>query len=212
MKSKPEKIRYNRIAPIYDWLEWFPETLAFRKWRQRLFQYLTGKRVLEVGLGTGKNIPYYPPDVQLVGIDISRRMLSRAREKAMANFQPVGLLTMDAQRLAFPDQTFDHTISTFVFCSVYEPVEGLRELYRVLKPGGTALFLEHVRPESPLPGKVFDMLNPLIVRMMGANINRRTVENIRKAGFEIEKEWNLWKDIVKFVVARKPETERKSHG
>ena len=203
MNTKPEKIRYNRIAPLYDWLEILPERLVFRAWRRRLFHFVQGPLILEVGIGTGKNLPYYPDRVTLVGVDISERMLIRATRKTITP-NVLGFLTMDAQTLAFPDGTFDQTLSTFVFCSVYDPIQGLQELLRVLRPEGKALFLEHVRPESRFRGKWFDRLNPLVVSIMGAHINRPTVRNIRQAGFIVEQEINLWSDIVKLIVARKP--------
>jgi len=92
---------------------------------------------------------------------------------------------MDAQALAFKDGRFDTVIATFVFCSVPDPVAGLRELRRVLRPDGQLLLLEHVRAEQPLVGALMDLLNPVATRMMGANINRRTVDNVRAAGFEL---------------------------
>jgi ubiquinone/menaquinone biosynthesis C-methylase UbiE len=89
---------------------------------------------------------------------------------------------MDVEHLAFRDDSFDWVASTFVFCSVPDPVAGLRELARVTKPGGRIFFLEHMRPRGKLLGFVFDLLNPFTVRVFGFNINRRTLENIAAAG------------------------------
>ena len=108
---------------------------------------------------------------------------------------------MDAQCLAFPDQCFDTVFATFVFCSVPDPVQGFRELRRVCKPDGRLLLLEHVRPANKLLGIFFDVLNPFVVRMMGANINRRTIDNIKMAGWQIQTEKKLSSDIVWLIEA-----------
>ena len=109
---------------------------------------------------------------------------------------------MDVQALDFPDKTFDTVFAAFVFCSVPDPILGLKELHRVCKPNGRLLLLEHMRPENPLLGIFFDLLNPLILRMMGANINRRTIDNIHSAGWKIETVRDLASDIVRWIEAR----------
>ena len=108
---------------------------------------------------------------------------------------------MDVQHLDFADHSFDTVFATFVFCSVPDPVMGLRELRRVCKPEGSLLLLEHMRPRHPVRGFLFDLLNPMVVRMMGANINRNTIDNIRQAGWQIKVEESLSSDIVKWIEA-----------
>ena len=193
--------RYDRIAPFYDLLEALIERLRFASWRARLWNRIVGNRVLEVGVGTGKNIPYYPRDVRITAVDISPRMLERAQKRASVLGLEVELLEMDVQHLAFPNHVFDTIVSTFVFCSVPNPVLGLQELRRVCKPSGKLLLLEHIRPSNRLLGVLFDMLNPLVVRVVGANINRRTMENIRRAGWRIRVEDRLSSDIVRWIEA-----------
>ena len=193
--------RYDRLAPFYDLLEKPLEALRFARWRTRLGKWLSEDRILEVGVGTGKNMRYYPQGGRVTAIDISPSMLARARRKVGASRVKVDLVEMDVQNLAFPDHSFDTVLATFVFCSVPDPVQGLRELLRVCQPGGRLLLLEHMRPKSPITGAVFDMVNPVVVRMMGANINRRTMENIRHSGWKILVEENLFSDVVKWVVA-----------
>jgi len=177
------------------------ERFRFAVWRQRLRNRITGPTALEVGVGTGKNFPYYPSGVQIVGVDLSPRMLMRARRKASNRDLSVELREMDVQNLDFPDHRFDTVFATFVFCSVPDPVDGLRELRRVCRPSGRLLLLEHMRPGNFVLGLIFDVLNPMVVRMMGANINRRTMDNIRSAGWNVRIEENLSSDIVRWIEA-----------
>ncbi len=111
-------------------------------------------------------------------------------------------LVMDVQHLEFPDRTFDAVAATCVFCSVPDPVAGLRELKRVVRTGGDIWLMEHVRIDRPVIGTLMDLMNPMMVRMMGANINRQTVENVRRAGLQIVSVENLGGDLVKFIHAR----------
>lgn len=180
------KARYDRIAPIYDFMQGVVERLVFRKLRRLLWQDTTGENLLEVGVGTGKNIKYYPPQAQVTAVDFSQRMLKKARRRAEATHRAVDLRKMDIQALDFSDAAFDTVVASFVFCSVPDPVLGLQELSRVTKPNGRILLLEHMRPESRLIGRLFDLINPVLVRLLGFNINRRTVDNIRSAGLGIE--------------------------
>jgi ubiquinone/menaquinone biosynthesis C-methylase UbiE len=172
--------RYDRIAWLYA-LPWEPR--AFTQLRPGLVAGIEGD-VLEVGVGTGANLPYYPPDARLTAIDISPKMLSRAVKKAREVGREADLCVMDVGNMAFPDEAFDFVVSTLVFCSVEDPSQGLREVRRVLKRDGEFRLLEHVRSERPLLGPMMDLLNPL-TRFIGDNINRRTVEDLEAAGFEL---------------------------
>ncbi len=170
------------------------------RWRARLWSGAQG-RVLEVGVGTGLNIPYYPPGTEVTAVDLSPGMLARARRRAAAMGVPVDLRLGDAERLDFLDASFDTVVATFVFCSVPDPVQRLREVRRVCRPGGRVLLLEHMRSDRAVVGWVLDVLNPLAVRMGSENINRRTLDNIRAAGLEIVEVENLWSDIFRRIVA-----------
>lgn len=203
MENETEKTRrrFDRIAWMYDVMESPMEAMAAAQLRRELL-FLARGRVLEVGIGTGKNLPYYPPSVKLVGIDISSRMLARGKRKAQDLGISCDLLVMDAERMTFPNATFDTIVSTFVFCTVPDAPAGLREVRRVLKPDGQALFLEHTRSANPALGRLMDFFNPLVRSVIGDNINRRTAESIVNAGFEIVSIEEMGMKIVKKIVAR----------
>lgn len=187
--------RYNRIASIYDILEKPMENMAVGKLREEIFKEVSGK-VLEVGVGTGKNIEFYPENAEVTAIDFSEKMLNKARRKASILNRNVELLVMDAEDMKFNDNTFDYIITTCVFCSIPDPIKGFSEVKRVLKPSGKMIMIEHVRSEGKILGLVMDLMNPAVVSLMGANINRNTHLNAQKSGFENIKVTKLWKDIV----------------
>ncbi len=194
--------RYDRVARIYDIFEAPMEILAFSGWRSTLFSHIRGERILEVGIGTGKNLPYYR-EWRVVGVDISRKMIEKAHGRAGKLKKHADFVQADAEMLPFRDESFDGVISTYVFCSVENPENGLKEILRVLKPGGRAYFLEHVRSENEVLGKIMDTLNPLF-RLMGPEINRRTVESIKRTGFTIIKDVHLMSSVFRLVIAERP--------
>jgi phosphatidylethanolamine/phosphatidyl-N-methylethanolamine N-methyltransferase len=184
------RARYQRLAPIYDRVEAMMEA-RYRPWRATVWQRVTGQCILEVGMGTGKNMPYWPRDAVVTGIDLTPGMLALAQRRAAKLGLSAELRLGDVQALDFADGTFDTVVATFVFCSVPDPIQGLRELGRVVRPGGQILLLEHVRVNGRLAGLLMDGSNPLIVRLIGANINRPTVANVQAAGLEVKQVVNL---------------------
>lgn len=198
--NNTEKIkkRYDRISSVYDFFEAPMERMAMSKWRAELMNELSGK-VLEVGVGTGKNIEFYPDNMDITAIDFSPKMIERAKNKSLLLHKKVEFLLMDVESLDFPDNTFDTVFTTCVFCSVPDPVKGLKEIRRVCKPDGKIILLEHMRSERKYIGLIMDFFNPLVVRTYGANINRRTVENVTSAGFHNFDTVNLFSDIVKKI-------------
>lgn len=194
--STPERV-YDRIAAVYDVVEAPMDWLGGTARRRRVLDPARG-RVLEVGVGTGRNLDLYPPGLELVGIDLSQRMLDRARARARRLGLAVELRKADVEALPFPDGSFDTVTATCVFCSVADPVRGLREVRRVLKPDGAALLLEHVRPRGAVIGRLADLVSPVTRRLVGPELNRRTEENVERAGLRIERvrRDGVWREMV----------------
>lgn len=189
VRALVEQRRYDRIAWAYDFGQWPMEVLVYGHMRRRLFAGIGSVgRLLEVGVGTGQNLRHYPPGVSGVAVDLSPRMLARARARAGHLGLAVELSVADAQALPFDDDSFDTVLATFVFCSVPDPVVGLKELGRVCRPGGRVLLLEHVRPEGALAGWLADLVDPLVSRLWGAHVNRPTVALVREAGLRVRVE------------------------
>ncbi|MRG77954.1 MAG: methyltransferase domain-containing protein [ANME-2 cluster archaeon] len=190
--------KYDRISPIYDLMEAPVELFLFRKWRRAVLSDLHGS-VLEVGTGTGKNLEYYPKDCKVTAIDISPKMLEHAK-KRMAGMDNISLQVMDAELLAFADNSFDYVITTFVLCSIPNPVAALREMRRVCKPDGLVINLEHMRSSNRMLTFLENVLNPISVFFMGVNLNRKTVENIKKAGLSVVEEKHLaLRDVFRLI-------------
>lgn len=200
--TEQTRARYQRIAPLYDAMELLAEW-RYSDWRERLWSLVDGPDVLEVGVGTGKNMPYYPDDVRVTAVDLAPGMLRRARRRAEELEVEVTLQLADAQNLGFADNSFDDVVGAFVFCSIPDPGLGLAELARVAKPDGRLLLLEHVRSGGAVLGPLMDVFDPL-VQWMGPHINRRTVQNVRDSAWQVERVDDLGAgDIFKLIVARK---------
>lgn len=207
IKANSNKIkhRYNRMAPYYDKFESILEKLFFSHWRETLWEKIKGEHILEVGVGTGKNFPYYPTNTHITALDFSEKMLNQAKKKRRHNHNrfDVELELMDVQSLCYADNSFDTVIATFVFCSVPLPIKGLQEIHRVCKPGGQVLLLEHVLSSKPMMARMMHFMNPLVVSMFGANINRKTVKNVQACGFEKVLLDPASKDMIKIIQAIK---------
>lgn len=208
-KREPERTRsrYQRIAPLYDTMELHAEP-RYSDWRSHLWSLAQGPKILEVGVGAGKNMSYYPPGMDITAIDLTPGMLERAKSRAKELSVDVDLHLGDVQDLDFPNEYFDDVIATFVFCSVPDPIKGVNEIARVLKPNGRALFLEHVRSTNPIIGSFMDLFDPITVRLMGPHINRKTAENVRQSHLRLEQSEDVGLGgIFKLIVAGKSEPQ-----
>jgi ubiquinone/menaquinone biosynthesis C-methylase UbiE len=193
--------KWNFSATFYDLLAWGPE----RRWAPRkreLFSNMQGK-VLFVAVGTGQDIPFFPPGRTIIGIDISPRMLARARERAAQYPGSLELRVMDVHALELPDHSFDQVVTSCTFCSVPDPVAGLMALRRVLKPGGELYMFEHTGSRVFPFNRMLDVMTP-VWKPIGPEMNRNTVANVEKAGFEIRQVSNVYLDVVKTIIATSP--------
>ena len=202
IRTAGTKDKYDRIARWYDIFEFAMELFFYSRWRKQLFKLLRKGDFLELGVGTGKNLRYYPAGVKKTAVDFSPQMLKYAKLQTKKTQQNVNLESMDIQHLQMASNAFPNVLATFVFCSVPDPIKGLEEAKRVCSTEGRMLLLEHVRPRNHLLGKLFDWINPTVVNYTGVNINRNTLENIKKAGFEVVREENLFLDVFKLIVAK----------
>jgi ubiquinone/menaquinone biosynthesis C-methylase UbiE len=178
-------IRGRLFASIYDRFTAGAEEAGLRAHRQRLLVSAKG-RVLEIGAGTGANVPFYGADVELTLAEPEEPMAKRLARRLREQRSRAELVQAPAERLPFEDARFDTVVSTLVLCTVADPNRVLEELRRVLKPGGRLLFLEHVRSDDPGVARWQDRLNG-INRFIayGCNCNRSTLDNIRAAGFTV---------------------------
>ncbi|MGE0751305.1 MAG: class I SAM-dependent methyltransferase [Variibacter sp.] len=195
--------RYQRIAPLYDLLDLPFEYGRYRQLRPLLFRGLSG-RILDAGVGTGRNFPFYPSNASVTGIDLSPAMLARAASRVRASAAPVRLVEMDVAHLAFPNSTFDAAVATFLFCVLPDDlqIDALRELGRVVKPGGTIRTLEYVRPRGTFRRAMAKAWEPWISWAYGAGFDRRTEEWVPKAGLELVESKFVVDDLIKLISAR----------
>jgi ubiquinone/menaquinone biosynthesis C-methylase UbiE len=198
---------FDRIAAPYDRGMAPLEKLALRQMRARLLPYARGK-VLEIGIGTGANLPFYTPAVCLFAMDESVDMLAAVARRLSALGRCVRLSQMDVESLAFPDGTFDTVVTSLVLCSVLDQRRALNQLRRVLrKPGGRLLLLEHMRPQNRPLAWLVDLANIPWVAFNGrCNLNRQTQQALIEAGFELERVESHLGGFLRLIVARTTST------
>jgi ubiquinone/menaquinone biosynthesis C-methylase UbiE len=190
----PSQTDHRIFAAVYNWLASLSPSLRLMEPLRRETAGQAYGLVLEVGVGTGLNFPFYSPGqverVEAVDPDVA--MLAYAgRNQAMASV-PITLTQAPVEALPFADQTFDSAVVTLVFCSVTDPMRGLQEIQRVLKPGGTLLLFEHVRAHGAMTARLQDALVPLTTRLCGnCHWNRDTLQTLKATGFQITRQREL---------------------
>lgn len=185
MEKREVRSAYDRFAPWYDLLEAVPDRLlGVARLRRALAQRARG-RVLEVAVGTGRNLRYHPSGHDLTAVDLSPGMLDRARERAGELHRPVRLALMDTERLGFRDGSFDTVLDSLALCTYPDPVRALREMSRVCRPGGRVLLLEHGRSERDLLGRWQERHDRLLVESVGCHWAREPRHLAEEAGLGV---------------------------
>lgn len=167
-------------------------------WRRRSFASLSGD-ILELGVGTGLNLPAYGADARVIGVDVDLDLIRRARSRGAQTI--VG----DGERLPFPDATFDYVTSALVFCSIPDPAQALREVARVLRPGGRLIQLEHTRTNHTLPDALLDLITPLWSTVAGGcHPNRDTPALLERCSWQLLRHDRRMGGLIRLLEALPP--------
>jgi ubiquinone/menaquinone biosynthesis C-methylase UbiE len=203
--NETERVRQiqDKGAPGYDRQMRFFDRVLFAGGREWACSQANGD-VLEIAIGTGRNLPHYPPDVHLTGIEFSPAMLEIARGRASELGRDVDLQLGDAQALQFGDASFDTVIITLALCTIPDDRKAAAEACRVLRPGGRLVLLEHVRSPVLAVRAVQRVLDPLAVRFEADHLVRDPLDYLAGEGFEVESVQRSKWGIVERVIARKP--------
>jgi ubiquinone/menaquinone biosynthesis C-methylase UbiE len=203
--AETERIRalYEKEAPKYDRTMGRWDRILFTGNREWVCAQASGE-VLEIAIGTGRNLGFYPEDVRLTGVELSPPMIEIARQRAAELGREVELRLGDAQALDFPDASFDTVICTYSLCTIPDDQAAVREAKRVLRPGGKFVLAEHVRSPMGIVRGVEKLIEPLAVRFGGDHLTREPLEHLEAEGFVVEEVKRSRLGIVEQVCARKP--------
>ncbi len=189
--------KWDRAARGYDLMNGYGPEWRWAPWKRRLFSTMEGQ-VLFLAIGTGQDIQFFPSGQEITAIDVSPRMIAQARLRAEGYKGWLKLRQLDVHDLDYPDATFDQVFTSCTFCSVPDPVNGLRALRRVLRPGGTIGMFEHTGSRFFPFGLMLNLMTPL-VRRLGPELNRDTVANVKQAGFVDLQVEPVYLDVVKVI-------------
>jgi ubiquinone/menaquinone biosynthesis C-methylase UbiE len=197
---------WDRNAPGYDQQVAFFEKTWFGGGREWLGERARG-RILEVAIGTGRNLPHYPADATVAGVELSPAMLAIARQRAADLERAADIREGDAERLPFADASFDTVVCALSLCSIPDPATAIGEMSRVLVPGGRLLLLDHIGSNWPPIYAAQWLLERLTIRVAGEHFTRRQLPLVKAAGFDIVEADRLKAGTVERILARKPAGE-----
>jgi len=196
---------YGRTARFYDFLDLPFEYGRYRRIRPLVFEAVGGvQRLLDCGVGTGRNVPYYPAGADVVGIDLSCEMIDRARRRASRVGQPATWVQADVVQLPFATASFDAAAATFLFCVLPDELQpaALAELSRVVRPGGLIVLLEYVLSRRPARRWIMQRVwAPWVRFAFAAGFDRRTTEHVRTSGLTIAERRFVYADTMLLLVA-----------
>lgn len=194
---------WDKKSRSYDKEMGFWDRVLFGDSRSWACSKATGD-VLEVAVGTGLNLPFYPDDVNLTGIDLSEAMLAIARDRAAELGRSGKLEQANAHALPFADASFDTVVCTLGLCTIPDPDAALDEMARVLRPGGALILVDHIRSSSRIARGVQRALEAVTVPLGGEHFLRRPLTKVGDRGFEIEQVQRFKLGLVERILARKP--------
>ena len=195
------KHKWDKAAASFDLMNGYGPERRWAPVKQAFFSRMSGK-ILFLAVGTGLDIAFFPPEQDIVGIDISGKMLEKAQPRADAYPGSIELRELDVHDLDYPDNSFDQVFTSCTFCSVPDPVQGLKSLHRVLRTQGQLHMFEHTGSRY-FPFNIMLHMMTLLSRHFGPDLNRDTSKNVALAGFEDIEVRNVYLDVVKTIHARK---------
>lgn len=199
--SREISAKYDRFARWYDWLEGIPDVLGLSGLRRKLLKRASGN-VLEVAVGTGKNLAYYPRDCRIIALDLSKEMLKVARNRAAKLSMEIPFLVADAEALPFRDNAFDTVASSLSTCTFPNPVAALAEMARVCRPEGGVLLLEHGRGDRKKIGRWQDRHADQFAKPLGCHWNREPLNLAKSAGLKIARAQRRFFGIFHWIEAK----------
>jgi phosphatidylethanolamine/phosphatidyl-N-methylethanolamine N-methyltransferase len=202
MADAVTQAKWDKLAPRFDGMASQGAERRWKPFKQKLFSHMEGK-ILFMALGTGLDIPAFPPGQNITAIDISPKMLAEAQKRIAAYDGTINAQVMDVHDMPFAEASFDQVFTSCTFCSVPRPVEGLKAIHRVLKPGGELFMFEHTGSRLAPFRTMMDLMTRLSERV-GPAMNRNTTANVRAAGFRITEVENVFLDVIKTIRAIKP--------
>lgn len=197
------RAKWDRAAATFDLMAPYGPEKRWAPFKRDLFARMGDGDILFLAVGTGLDVPLFPEGRTITGIDISQKMLDRARPRTDAYRGELRVRQADVHDLPFADARFDQVFTSCTFCSVPDPVGGLKALKRVLKPGGDLFMFEHTGSRY-FPFKPMLDLMTLASRRFGPDMNRPTVENVVAAGYDLRRVTHVYLDVVKTIHARRP--------
>ncbi len=195
--------KWDRAAATFDLMAGEGAEKRWQPNKQKLFNRMGDGHILFMALGTGLDVACFPPHRHISAIDISPEMLKYAQPRIAQYNGNIEAQTMDVHDMSFPENHFEQIFTSCSFCSVPDPIDGLKALRKVLKPGGELLMFEHTGSQF-FPFNLMLNTMTLLSKNVGPDMNRPTVNNVRKAGFEIIEVENIYLDVVKIIRAQKP--------
>jgi len=193
---------WDRLAPTYDRSAGF-EAWLLRDGRAWVIGQATGK-ILEIAIGTGRNLPLYPAGARLTGFDISPRMLAIADERARALGLEIELALGDAQHLSYEDASFDTVVCTLALCSIPDDRAAIAEVFRVLRPGGRFVLVEHVRSHHPVVRGIERLMERWSLPRTGDHLLRDPLDHLEPAGFVVDQTARSRLGFIERVLTHRP--------